>query len=63
MRQNTQSWQTLIFYGEVVGFVLAWVVGGVVLTNTRRPEPRLAVADGLAHAEVGLTERAPQEFK
>lgn len=56
MRQNSESWKKLVFYGEVVGFALAWMVGMVVLGHSQPTEPQLAGVDGLAHAEVGLSE-------
>lgn len=63
MQHTAQPWRNLVFYGEVVGFAAAWVVGFVVLTQSRTPEPRLASGDGLAHAEVGLSDRLPEELK
>ncbi|WP_425395906.1 hypothetical protein [Aeoliella sp.] len=51
------SWKQLVFYGEVVGFVLAWVVGGVLLARSASSENNLANTSGLDnYAEVGLTE-------
>jgi hypothetical protein len=63
MSQNSRSWTNLIFYGEVVGFAAAWVVGVVALIHTQSPEPRLAGTDGLAHAEVGLSDLSPEKLK
>ena len=57
MRQNSDSLKKLVFYGEVVGFALAWVVGMVLLAQTQTAEPQLVGVDGLAHAEVGLSEQ------
>lgn len=64
-QDNTgQSWKQLVFYGEVVGFVLAWVVGAVMLTQTSSSDDRLAGVGGLdTYAEVGLNELSSEELK
>lgn len=38
MRLNSKSWASLISYGEVVGFALAWVVGIVVTLKESPPQ-------------------------
>jgi len=48
MRTQTHTWKRLFFYGEVVGFLLAWVVGVVVTLRANPPEARLAGVEGLA---------------
>lgn len=63
MRQENDSWKQLIFYGEVVGFALAWVVGVAMLLHTQTPEPRLANVDGLAHAEIGMSDTGLEQLK
>ncbi|MEO1498167.1 MAG: hypothetical protein AAFV43_13570 [Planctomycetota bacterium] len=51
MRRPTLSWKAAIYYGEVFGFVAAWVVGLTLLSqHTPDREPagawdRLASAD------------------
>lgn len=69
MRVNSQdktgqSWKQLVFYGEVVGFVLAWIVGAVLLTQSQPGDDRLAGVSGLdSFAEVGLSELPNEELK
>ena len=63
MEHTTNSWKRLVFYGEVVGFALAWIVGVVVLTRSSTPEPQLAGVEGIAHAEVGLNDHSPDLLK
>lgn len=63
MHLNSDSWKRLVFYGEVIGFALAWIVGAVVLVHHNTPEPKLASTDGLAHAEVGLSDLPAERFK
>ena len=51
-----QSWKQLVFYGEVVGFVVAWVVGIALLSHARTPDESLVDAskfDTYAEARVG----------
>lgn len=48
MRTISPSWKRLFFYGEVVGFLLAWIVGVVVTLRATPTEPRLAGVEGLA---------------
>ena len=33
------SWSGFVYYGETLGFVLAWVAGIVALTYTTSPSP------------------------
>jgi hypothetical protein len=47
MRLETQDnannpWKQFVFYGEVVGFVLVWVMGALLVARTSTPEPSLA---------------------
>lgn len=55
MSLRTVSWRQLFLCGEVVGFVLAWVVGLVVALQTRNTERGVTSADRLASAN-GATE-------
>ncbi|MCO6044156.1 hypothetical protein NG895_09575 [Aeoliella sp. ICT_H6.2] len=60
----SNSWKQLVYYGEVVGFVLAWVVGGVLLARSSMSDPSLAGTRGLdSYAEVGLTELPSKDLK
>ena len=54
MRSSPANWKHFVFYGEVVGFVLAWIVGLVMLTRSEPAESRLASADALANSQIGL---------
>ena len=63
MHHKTDSWKRFVFYGEVVGFALAWIVGLVVLTHRSAQEAKLAGVEGLAHAEVGLSELPAERLK
>jgi hypothetical protein len=36
---NWMSWSGLVYYGETLGFVLAWIAGIVALTYTAAPSP------------------------
>ncbi|MGI9457835.1 MAG: hypothetical protein ACR2NU_14820 [Aeoliella sp.] len=42
MRLSSTSWKQLFFYGEIVGFLLAWIVGIVVTLQADPEEPRLS---------------------
>lgn len=60
----SSSWKQLVFYGEVVGFVLAWVVGGVLLVRSATSDTQLVGTSGLDHyAEVGLSELPTKDLK
>ena len=54
--QNTgEAWQRLVFYGEVFGFVVAWVVGVVMLVQAANSKEKLAKSPKIdTFAEVGL---------
>ncbi|QDV72100.1 hypothetical protein [Botrimarina mediterranea] len=36
---NWMSWSGLVYYGETLGFVLAWIAGFVALSYTASPTP------------------------
>jgi hypothetical protein len=55
MSLRTVSWRQLFLCGEVVGFVLAWVVGLLVALQTRNTDRTIATAEQLASAN-GATE-------
>lgn len=69
MRRNAnnnpgQSWKQLVFYGEVVGFVLAWVVGIALLSHAGGTDESLADASKLdTYAEVGLGDLDREKLK
>ncbi len=63
MRKQTDSLKMLFSYGEVVGFGLAWLIGLAMLHHTQSPQPRLAGVEGLANAEVGMSDINPDDFK
>ena len=44
---TASSWKQLFFYGEVVGFLLAWVVGVVVTLRSQPAGPSISGADSL----------------
>lgn len=48
MRLANTSFKQLIFYGEVVGFLLAWVFGLSVAWKTRPADTRLAGVENFA---------------
>lgn len=48
MRLPTFSFKQLLFYGEVVGFVIAWVVGLSVAWNGQPEDSRLAGVENFA---------------
>lgn len=48
MRVTNNSFKQLFFYGEVVGFLLAWLVGMTVVWNSRPAEPRLVGVENFA---------------
>lgn len=49
-----KSWTGLVYYGEVVGFVVAWVTGiAALLYSAATPQPTQAPIDRVASAEVG----------
>ena len=52
-----ESWQRLIFYGEAFSFVVAWVVGVVMLVQVANSENEISNTPGIdAFAEVSLTD-------
>lgn len=69
MRNNLQSgagqsWKQLVFYGEVVGFLLAWVVGIALLSHARMTDDSLVDASKLdTYAEARLGELDHQGLK
>lgn len=51
MRRQPAIWKSAIYYGEVIGFFAAWIVGIAVLSQYA-PEPGVAPAwDRLATAD------------
>jgi hypothetical protein len=44
------SWSGLVYYGETLGFVLAWVAGIVALTYTTSPSPATLKVNQVASA-------------
>ncbi len=48
MRLNSTSWKQFFFYGEVVGFLLAWIVGIVITLKSPSEEPRLTGGEKFA---------------
>lgn len=48
MRLPTFSFKQLLFYGEVVGFVIAWAVGLTVAWNGQPEDSRLAGVENFA---------------
>ena len=44
------SWSGLVYYGETLGFVLAWIAGIVALTYTASPSPANPKVDQIASA-------------
>lgn len=45
-----RNWDNLIYYGEVVGFVVAWAIGLLVATHGARDSGGRADSDNLASA-------------
>ncbi len=56
MRRPSFSWNGLIYYGEVFGFLLAWVGGAILLTQLSNPVDEPAGLDQIATAEVTTVE-------
>lgn len=56
MRRRSFSWNDLIYYGEVFGFLLAWVGGAILLTQLSGPTEEPANLDQIATAEVTTVE-------
>lgn len=44
------SWSGLVYYGETLGFVLAWIAGIVALTYTTSPSPATPKVSQVASA-------------
>lgn len=60
----SSSWKQLVFYGEVVGFALAWIVGGVLLVRSATSDTKLVGTSSLDnYAEVGLSELPSKDLK
>ncbi len=52
------SWNGLAYYGETVGFVLAWVAGvAAIVYSAASPTAQQPPVDQMAVAEVGTAER------
>jgi hypothetical protein len=52
MPSTALSWKGLIYYGEVVGFLLAWVAGIVMISQSPDPTVSNAPLDQVAVVEV-----------
>lgn len=48
MRLPSASFKQLVFYGEVVGFLLAWAVGLVVTLRPDGESPRMGEVENFA---------------
>lgn len=48
MHLSAQSWKQFFFYGEVVGFLMAWLLGAAVLSQPETSQPRVAEVESLA---------------
>ena len=44
------SWSGLVYYGETLGFVLAWIAGIAALTYTTAPSPAVPEVSHVAAA-------------
>ncbi|TWT88628.1 hypothetical protein Mal64_21140 [Pseudobythopirellula maris] len=52
MRLKSISWHGAVYYGEVFGFLLAWVAGIAIALSGDQPAASRPNADQLASAEV-----------
>ena len=48
MRWKKTTWKQTLFYGEIFGFLLAWIAGIAVAMQPTSYEPHLATVDHLA---------------
>ena len=59
-----ESWQRLVFYGEAFGFLVAWVVGVVMLVQAANSNEELSTAPAMdSFAEVSLSDTQADPLK
>lgn len=64
MQLNARSWKQFFYYGEVVGFLMAWLVGVAVLSKPQSHQPRMPGVESLASsAELPGPDRGAQGLK